>query len=163
MPDYSYLMKGMKHVETESSVLVSSSKYLNDARVRDWVATQLLRKNGSDIPTPSDSIQLVMILREVQDIDHINALFAQERRNNPELDAWFNEGFSSNFTLDDLKDYGPDTVGGIFYTQLSDNSLDVNIVPLFEPQNDFEYYRNQHIITETNVPPLRKMVIPTCV
>lgn len=141
MADYSYLMQGIQKVETQSSVLVSSSRYLNDARVRDWVATHLLRKNGSDVPTPSDSIQLVMILREVQDIDYINELIAQERLKNPDLDAWFKEGFSSRFTLNDLKDYGPETVGGIFHTQLSDNSLDVNIVPAFEPQNDYEYFQ----------------------
>ena len=63
MGDYSYLMKGIGSVETDSSVLVSSSRYLNDARVRDWVATHLLRRNGADVPTPSDSIQLVEILR----------------------------------------------------------------------------------------------------
>ena len=68
MADYSYLMKGIVPIATDSSVLVSSSKYLNDARVRDWVATHLLRRNGPDVPTPSDSIQLVQILREVQDI-----------------------------------------------------------------------------------------------
>ena len=73
MADYSYLMQGMTKIETESSVLVSSSRYLNDARVRDWVSTHLLRRNGSDIPTPSDSGQLVMMLRDIQDIDHINA------------------------------------------------------------------------------------------
>jgi ubiquinone biosynthesis protein COQ4 len=141
MADYSYLMKGIKSVATESSVLVSSSKYLNDARVRDWVATHLLRRNGPDVPTPSDSIQLVQILREVQDIEHINALFAAERANNPDLDAWFREGFSSSFTLEDLKQYAPETVGGIFYAQLTDNALDVNIVPPFVPRNDFEYFQ----------------------
>lgn len=140
MPDYSYLMQGIEKVSTDSSVLVSSSKYLNDARVRDWVATHLLRRNGPDVPTPSDSIQLVQILREVQDIDHINDLFAAERKQNPDLDAWFKEGFSSSFTLEDLKQYDPDTVGGIFYTQLSNNALDVNIVPPFEPKNDYEYF-----------------------
>ncbi|WP_340586980.1 Coq4 family protein [Erythrobacter alti] len=140
MPDYSYLMQGIKKVETDSSVLVSSSRYLNDARVRDWVSTHLLRRNGSDVPTPSDSIQLVQILREVQDIDYINELIAAERKSNPELDAWFAEGFSSSFTLEDLGQYAPDTVGGIFYAELSKNSLDVNIVPPFEPKNDFEYF-----------------------
>lgn len=140
-PDYSYLMKGIETVETDSSVLVSSSKYLNDARVRDWVSTHLLRRNGPDVPTPSDSIQLVQILREVQDIDHINKLIAAERAKNPELDAWFEEGFSSSFTLEDLKQYAPDTVGGIFYTQLSNNALDVNIVPPFTPRNDYEYFQ----------------------
>jgi ubiquinone biosynthesis protein Coq4 len=141
MADYSYLMKGIKTVGTESSVLVSSSKYLNDARIRDWVATHLLRRNGPDVPTPSDSIQLVQILREVQDIDHINALLAAERAINPALDAWFQAGFSSTFTLEELKHYAPDTVGGIFYAQLTDNALDVNIVPPFAPRNDFEYFQ----------------------
>lgn len=141
MPDYSYLMKGIEKVETNSSTLVSSSKYLNDARVRDWVATHLLRRNGPDVPTPSDSIQLVQILREVQDIDHINALIANEREKNPQLDAWFKEGFSSSFTSEDLKQYDPQSVGGIFYTQLSNNDLDVNIVPPFTPHNDFEYFQ----------------------
>ncbi|SNT17865.1 Ubiquinone biosynthesis protein Coq4 [Sphingomonas laterariae] len=141
MADYSYLMKGIEKVSSDSSVLVSSSRYLNDARVRDWVATHLLRRNGPDIPTPSDSIQLVQILREVQDIDHINALFAAERQKNPALDAWFKEGFVSTFGLDDLKAYGPETVGGIFYAQLTDNDLQVDIVPPFTPRNDYEYFQ----------------------
>ena len=140
-PDYSYLMQGIEKIPTDSSVLVSSSRYLNDARVRDWVSTHLLRRNGPDVPTPSDSIQLVQILREVQDIDHINALIAAERKKNPELDAWFAEGFSSTFTLEDLKEYEQDTVGGIFHAQLSNNALDVNIVPPFTPRNDYEYFQ----------------------
>lgn len=141
MADYSYLMRGIETVATESSVLVSSSRYLNDARVRDWVATHLLRRNGPDVPTPSDSIQLIQILREVQDIDHINALIAAERAKNAELDAWFAEGFVSTFGIDDLKDYGPETVAGIFYAQLTDNKLEVDIVPPFVPRNDFEYFQ----------------------
>lgn len=141
MGDYSYLMKGIGSVETDSSVLVSSSRYLNDARVRDWVATHLLRRNGADVPTPSDSIQLVEILREVQDIDHINALIAAERKQNPALDAWFKEGFVSIFQREDLAQFAPDTVGGLFYKQLSDNDYQVDIVPPYAPSNDYEYFQ----------------------
>lgn len=141
MADYSYLMQGMKKIETESSVLVSSSRYLNDARVRDWVSTHLLRKNGSDIPTPSDSAQLIMMLRDLQDIDHINALIAQERAKNAELDAWFSEGFVSTFGAEDLKQYAPETVGGIFYAELMSKGMSVNIVPPYEPDSDYEYFQ----------------------
>ena len=141
MADYSYLMRGIVPVATESSVLVSSSRYLNDPRVRDWVGTHLLRRNGPDVPTPSDSIQLVQILREVQDIGHINALIAAERARNPALDAWFTEGFVSTFQTADLARYAPGTVGGIFYAQLTDKNLQVDIVPPFEPRNDFEYFQ----------------------
>ena len=141
MADYAYLMQGIRQIETSSSVQVSSSRYLNDARIRDWVATHLLRRNGPDVPTPSDSIQLVQILREVQDIDRINALFAAERAKNPALDAWFSEGFSSSYTVDDLARYGPETLGGIFHAQLADHRMEVNIVPPFIPRNDFEYFQ----------------------
>lgn len=140
MNDYSYLMKGITPVTTDSSTLVSSSRYLNDPRLRDWVSTHLLRRNGADVPTPSDSIKLVMILRELQDTDHINALFAAERAINPALDAWFNEGFSSTFQREDLAHFEPGTVGGIFYKQLKDNDLQVDIVPNFKPKNDYEYF-----------------------
>jgi len=138
--DYSYLMKGVTRVPTTSSVLVSSSKYLNDARIRDWVSTQLLRRNGPDAPTPSDPMPLVLALREVQDIGHINALFAAEREKNPALDAWFREGFVSTFQREDLKRYPPETVGGIFYAQLVANDLQVDIVPPYKAQNDYQYF-----------------------
>ncbi len=141
MNDYSYLMKGIRSVETESSVLVSSSRYLDDPRIRDWVSTHLLRRNGPDVPTPSDSIQLIQILREVQDTDHINRLFAAERAKNPALDAWFREGFVSTFKREDLKHYAPDTVGGLFHAQLIDNNLQVEIVPPYAPKNDFEFFQ----------------------
>lgn len=141
MNDYSYLMKGIVPLATESSTLVSSSRYLNDPRLRDWVSTHMLRRNGSDVPTPSDSIKLVLILREVQDIDHINALIAAERAKNPVLDAWFAERFVSTFSRDDLAQYAPGTVGGIFYQQLVDNDLQVDLVPRHEPRNDYEYFQ----------------------
>lgn len=141
MADYSYLMQGINKIQTESSVLVSSSRYLNDARVRDWVSTHLLRKNGADIPTPSDSAQLIMMLRDLQDIDFINALIIAERAKNSELDAWFSERFVSTFEADDLKQYAPDTVGGIFYGELMSKGMSVNIVPPYEPDSDYEYFQ----------------------
>ena len=138
--DYSYLMKGLKKVPTDSSVLVSSSKYLNDARIRDWVATHLLRRNGPDAPTPSDPMPLVLALREVQDIGRINELFAVERRKNAALDEWFRAGHVSTFKREDLARYPPGSCGGIFYRQLMDNDLQVDIVPPYKAQNDYQYF-----------------------
>jgi len=138
--DYSYLMKGLTSVLLVVGTRVSSSKYLNDPRIRDWLATHLLRKNGPDAPTPSDPMPLVLALREVQDIDHINELFAAERRKNAHLDAWFREGHISTFKRESLKDYPPHTAGGIFYKQLMDNDLQVDIVPPYKPANDYQYF-----------------------
>ena len=43
MDDVPYLARGVMPVETPSSVLVSSSKYLNNAALREWLAMILLR------------------------------------------------------------------------------------------------------------------------
>ena len=140
MADQPYLMRGIKEIPTSSSVLASSSRYLNNAALRDWVATHMLRRSGADRPSPSDSMALAMLLRDLQDSERINALLAEERELNPALDAWFRARFSSSYSVTDLKKYAPGTVGGIFYHYLSEKGFEVDIVPRFEPRNDYEYY-----------------------
>ena len=41
---------GRRTVETPSSVLISSSQFLNDSRLREWISTETLRRNGADYP-----------------------------------------------------------------------------------------------------------------
>jgi ubiquinone biosynthesis protein Coq4 len=138
--DVPYLMRGIRQIATNSSSLVSSSKYLNDPRIRDWVSTHMLRRSGTDRPSPSDPGALHMILREVQDAERINALLQLERQKSPKLDAWFSEGFVSTYGVQDLAQYAPGTVGGIFYEYLNKNAFEVDLVPRFVPKNDYEYF-----------------------
>lgn len=140
MDDIPYLLRGINVMETASSVLISSSKYLNNARLRDWVATELLRRNGPDVPTPSGAFQLSFIIKEIQDFGEINAMIAEERKKRPELDRWFAERFVSTYTREDLKQYPPNSVAGLFYRQLADNDYQVNIVPPYEPKTDYDYW-----------------------
>ena len=42
MDDIPYLARGVKQLGTESSVLVSSSKYLNHPRLREWIAFSII-------------------------------------------------------------------------------------------------------------------------
>ena len=44
MAEVPYLMRGMRQVATDSSVLVSSSPYLSNARLRDLVASRMLQQ-----------------------------------------------------------------------------------------------------------------------
>lgn len=138
--DQPYLARGTRELETLSSVLVSSSPYLNDPRLRDWVATQFLRKSGKDRPTSADAYALYPILFEILPLARIEELFSQERRRWPELDRWFAEGFSSTFSLDDLLANPPGSLGHIFGRYIKDNGFSIDIVPRFEPKSQFEYY-----------------------
>jgi ubiquinone biosynthesis protein COQ4 len=140
MDDTPYLMRGLQPVSTDSSTLISSSDFLNEPRLRDWVATHFLRRSGKDTPTTSDAYKLHLILKEVQDQDRIEELFTKERHHNSELDKWMSEGFVSTFTPDDLLQNPPGSLGYTFGRYLTDNGFQVDIVPRFEPKNQFEFY-----------------------
>ncbi len=140
MDDIPYLARGINLLGTESSVLVSSSKYLNNARLREWMALIAFRKNGADFPPAAEMHELIGILEEMRDFGAIEEMFTTERKNNPELDAWFSEGFVSNFKLEDLRDCPPGSLGGILYTAFTQGGYEINIVPPYEPKSQWGYY-----------------------
>ena len=140
MDDVPYLMRGRRTVTTESSVLISSSKFLNDARIREWVTTQSLRKAGDDVPLTYGIPTLIQAMRELQDHERIEALFNEARKDWPELDRWLDERYLANLKKEDLADYPPETVGGVFYSYLTKQNLQIDIIPTFEPKSAFEYF-----------------------
>lgn len=140
MAELPYLLRGVMPVETDSSVLISSSKYLNNARLREWLAMICLRKNGADMPPPAEMHEFLGILDSLRDYDAIEDMFTQERKVNPALDAWFSEGFSSTYAIQDFKDYSPGSLGGIFYEQMTSGDYEIQIVPWKEPKTQLEYY-----------------------
>jgi ubiquinone biosynthesis protein Coq4 len=147
MADQPYLMRGIQHIGTDSSTLVSSSKYLNDPRIRDWVSTHMLRRSGADRPSPSDPATLAGYLMEVQDAERLNELMQLERKKSPKLDAWFSARFISTYSLSDLAKYKPGTVGGLFHDYLTKMGYEIDLVPRFEPKNDYQYYQLRNIQT----------------
>lgn len=135
-----YLLRGVNLLETESSVLVSSSKYLNSPRLREWIAMIALKRNGGDFPPQAEMHELIGILAELRDYDHIEAMFTEERKVNPALDAWFNEWHISDYQITDLKDCAPGTVGAIYYEVATKGNYEVQIVPWSEPRTQWEFF-----------------------
>jgi ubiquinone biosynthesis protein COQ4 len=137
---FKYLLSGGGQVETTSSVLLSSSRYLNDARLREWVATESLRRNGRDLPSGFGVPQLYVIMQGLTDADKINRLFARVREQNPVIDRWFGDRFVSNYRKDDLKIHPPGSIGRSYFDMLEANNLQVEILPDFVPRSDADYY-----------------------
>ena len=140
MDDIPYLARGVTQVTTESSVLVSSSKYLNNARLREWLAMICLRRNGPDMPPPAEMYELLPILDSLRDYDAIEAMITEERAINPELNAWFETGFISTYAIDDFAQYRSGSLGGIFYDWITNGKYEIQITPWKEPKSQFEYY-----------------------
>ena len=167
MDDIPYLLRGITQMTTASSTLISSSRYLNSPRLREWVAQELLRKNGPDLPTPSGAYILSGIIKEMQDYAEIDAMMEAERKHNPTLDRFLTERFTSNYSLDDLSKYPEDSVAGRFYTQLHDGNYQVNIVPPWEAKGNYDYWllRSgqchdlEHIITGGGFDSLGEVVV----
>jgi ubiquinone biosynthesis protein COQ4 len=140
MDDIPYLYRGINLLKTDSSVLISSSRYLNNPAMREWMATELLRRNGLDVPSPSGAYKLSFIIKEIQDFAQIDRLFEQERKRWPELDRFLTERFVSTYTKEDLARLSPDSVGGLYHTQLHDNDYRIDIVPVYEPKGHYDYW-----------------------
>jgi ubiquinone biosynthesis protein COQ4 len=140
MDDIPYLARGVNLLGTDSSLLISSSKYLNNGKLGEWVAMIALKKNGPDFPPAAEMHELIGILGSLRDYDRIEALITEERKTNPRFDAWFNEGFTSDYKIDALKDCAPGTVGGIYYKAATQGNYEVQIVPNYTPKSQWEYY-----------------------
>ena len=140
MDDIPYLARGIMPIGTESSTLVSSSKYLNNPKLRDWVAKIALKKNGKDFPPAAEMYELIGILSELRDYDRIAELIADERKQNPRFDAWLEEGFVSDYKLEDLAHCDPGTLGGIYYKQATEGNYEIEIVPNYKPRNEWEFF-----------------------
>jgi ubiquinone biosynthesis protein Coq4 len=139
--DYSYFHKGITRLTTQSSALVSSSKYLNSPAIRDWLTTHFLRRNGVDQPVPPDTtLGLVQELNRMRDPERMQALIDREKTINPRFKAWIEERFLSRLTKEDFGRMPPDSLGGLYYKYLVDYGYEVNFgQPVTEPRNDIEY------------------------
>ena len=140
MNEIPYLARGVELLGTESSVLVSSSKYLSDPRLREWVAMAALRRNGPDFPPAAEMYQLLPILASLRDYDHIERMITEERKVNPAFDAWFAEGFVSDYQVEDLAGFPADSVAGTYYAMLKQGTYDVQIVPNYQPRSQWEFF-----------------------
>jgi ubiquinone biosynthesis protein Coq4 len=139
--NFAYLQKGTQGVQTTSSFLVSSSKYLNNALLRDWMTTHFLRRNGPDHPTAGDAtLGLIQAMEQIRDVDAVLALIAREKELNPKFKTWIDARFLSQMTKKDFAMSKPNTFGGAYYKYLSDFGLEVNLdSKLGAPRNDLEY------------------------
>jgi ubiquinone biosynthesis protein COQ4 len=141
-----FYLNGRRKVRTESSVLVSSSRWLNDARVREWISTENLRRNGHDYPLLYGLPTLMQAVDEVRDVEEAERLVAEERLRNPAFDQWLNEAFVSTYSKDDLKEYPEGSVGRQLFEYMDEFDLSPELNsrildnPDWKPANTLDYW-----------------------
>ncbi|HEY3696689.1 Coq4 family protein [Phenylobacterium sp.] len=152
-----YFLKGVQPVATESSALVSSSKYLNDPAIREWLALHFLRRNGPDLPTAGDTSNgLVQALHRIRDFAALDRLIAAEKEKNPKFKAWLDAKPVCRHTVEDFGRYDPASFGGVYYRYVVDNDFQLNLgwsFPKTDADREYILFRSgqihdfEHIVT----------------
>jgi len=151
-----YLVGGFKPLTTESSILVSSSKYLNSARLRDVLAHEALRKDGWDLPLTGLLPEFMHAINELHDYQQDLQAVLEERKRLPEFAAFLDERFLSNLQGEDLKRCAPGTLGAEVHEYMTRTGMNINFQREAEEfTDDLHYYTRrsgqchdiEHIVT----------------
>ncbi len=154
--DRAYFNGAIKPVETTSSILVSSSKYLNHPELRHLIAQEMLRRNGDDLPNTAYIPEVAQILHNLEDMVEINRLFEEEKARLPLFKKWLDEKSLSNFTLAETENCAPGTLGAAIYDFMKNSGYQLDLFfQDVQVVNDFTFYLRQtalnhdieHIVT----------------
>ena len=143
-----YFNGGIRTITTESSVLVSSSKYLNNAELRGLVAQEMLRRNGPDLPNTAFIPEVAQALMMIEDFGRVMALFEEEKARLPRFREWCEKRSLADFKKDEVKDSAPGTLGAMLHDFMVNSGYELDIFYReIQVVNDLTYYLRQTAVT----------------
>ena len=143
-----YFNGGIKVIATESSVLVSSSKYLNNAELRRLIAQEMLRRNGPDLPNTAYIPEVAQLLITMEDFGRIMQLFEEEKARLPRFHEWCEKRALADFKKDQVKDCAPGTLGAALHDFMVNSGYELDIFYReIQVVNDLTFYLRQTAVT----------------
>lgn len=144
----SYFNGTIHKLETESSTLISSSKYLNHAPLRALIAQEMLRRNGADVPNTAYIPEVGEILTMLEDWMRIGQLFEEEKARLPLFREWLEKRSLADFKREDVEHCAPGTLGAALYDFMVNSGYDMDIYYReLEVTSDLTYYFRQTALT----------------
>jgi ubiquinone biosynthesis protein COQ4 len=126
--DFDYLQMGAKPLTTESSILVSSSRFLDDAVLRDLHAQSAFAKNGSDIPVTYLSVEYYKAYLKVRDYAAEEAAIAAHKKADAKFAAWLDARFLANYKADAVAHCKPGTLGAMIHDFLVKSGMSMDFL-----------------------------------
>jgi ubiquinone biosynthesis protein COQ4 len=165
-----YLGRNIRSVECTSSIPQSSSRWLNNAMVREVLPIWLLRRNGPDFPVEADhTLGLAAAFEQVLPEAEASALFMEELKIIPALAAHVARGIEPGWSNEQFLSYPEGTVGGIMGYQIREHGFDLTLGmgPVPEDLTLFQYFRRrarlvhdfEHIVTGGQFTSIGEIVI----
>jgi len=139
-----YFNGSIRTVETESSVLISSSRYLNNSELRRLIAQEMLRRNGPDLPNTAYIPEVAQLLMSLEDFGRIMTLFEEEKARLPKFREWCDNRALSDFKKDEVKDCAPGTLGAALYNWMTTSGYELDLFYReIQVVNDLTFYLRQ--------------------
>lgn len=146
--DFDYFNGAIRKIETESSVLVSNSRYLNHAPLRALIAQEMLRRNGADMPNTAFIPEVAQIFHALEDVPAIMRMIEEEAVRLPEFRAWLDKRHLSDFKLDEVKGFAPGTLGAAIQDFLVSTGYSIDyFFQGMQVRTDYEYYLKERVLT----------------
>ena len=143
-----YFNGAIKTITTESSVLVCSSKYLNNAELRRLISQEMLRRNGPDLPNTAFIPEVAQILVMMEDFGRVMQLFEEEKARMPRFRSWCEGRALADFKKEQVKDCAPGTLGAALYDFMVNSGYELDIFYReIEVVNDLTFYLRQTAVT----------------
>lgn len=146
--DRAYFNGRIQHITTESSVLVSNSRYLNHAGLRALIAQEMLRRNGPDLPNTAYIPEVAQILHDLEDMPRVMELFEIEKARLPRFREWLEKRSLSDFTIAELEHCAPGTLGAAIRDFMVNSGYQLDLFfQEVKVVNDFTFYLRQTALT----------------
>lgn len=127
------------------SVLISTSRYLNNPRFRDVYAQMGLKRDGHDLPAAWLIPEVNHAMAEETDYDHLLQLLAAERKRLPAFAQWLDQRFISDWTVDRVAHCAGGTVGALIHEFLEQSGMDIDFMFRGPPADDFAYINKRRV------------------
>ena len=135
-------------ITTQSSTLISSSPYLNDPRLRDLMAQEMLRRNGSDLPNTAYIPDTVKLMMEHEDWARIMQLVEEEKQRLPAFKAWLDGRNISLFKSDELAGAEPGTLRHVIWDFVTNSGMSMDFFYQgMEIRTDLEFMMKERSVT----------------
>jgi ubiquinone biosynthesis protein Coq4 len=144
-----------------SSILTSTSKYLNNPLYRDVWCQFGLRKVGPDVPNTYLIPEYMRAMEETTDIARATELLAKEKAANPVFARWLDKRHLSSWKKEALAHHAPGTLGQRLY-RFMETGMELDFISQSVPETDFAYFKRrriqdhdiEHMVTGLNPSPV---------
>lgn len=149
------------------SILISTSKFLNNPLFRDLFAQMGLKRDGHDLPGAYLIPEINRAFAEVTDVEALYGGIQTAKSNIPEFRDWLDARFTSSLTADSVKDYAPDTLGARIHDFIVKSGMNIDFMFTGEPKDDYEYINKrriqvhdiEHMVTGLDPSPVGEMAL----